>query len=74
MTFHRDQNLIEKNWNEILYVLTHTGQNTYVVYISFLFIPWNCPYCRFFWWNMELSNSNFLQNYGKNLLNFLPYC
>lgn len=46
-----------------------------MVYISFLLIPWNCPYCRFLMdeiWNW--ADSFFLQNYGINLLNFLSYC
>lgn len=73
VTWHFIVSLVEKMQPDIICTYTHTVQltkNTYVVYISLLFKPQNCPYCRVFFL-MKYGTEQFtLQNYGKNLLIF----
>lgn len=56
--------LLEKKWKPIVYAHTHTEytwqKHFYVVYISLLFNPQNCPYCRVFLdeiWNWAINST-----------------
>ena len=75
---NKEFNFIIMNYSEIKgenTCIRHIPQQTFtMVYISFLFIPRILHSADFSWMKYGTEQILFLQNYGINLLKFLPYC